>query len=202
MINNPYGLSNDYWKKMTPKSQALYGLIRPMRRCNWSCNFFIKNIERDLESFATDAKSSGGTFTLEPDFQRGHVWSPEKQQAFIEAMLRGTAPMLVRFNCANYGDRSDPGDMNHADMVCVDGLQRITAIRKFVAGEVKPFGFSAKDFDNTEFDQGRMKYTYVVEMYAFTRRKHLLQFYVDLNSGGVVHTEEELARVRALMENT
>lgn len=31
-------------------------------------------------------------------------------------------------------------------------------------------------------------------------RAEVLRWYLQLNSGGVVHTEEELARVRALLE--
>jgi hypothetical protein len=31
-------------------------------------------------------------------------------------------------------------------------------------------------------------------------REEVLQWYLDLNSGGVVHTEEELNRVREMLE--
>jgi hypothetical protein len=44
------------------------------------------------------------------------------------------------------------------------------------------------------------RYTATFEIYAITRRRDLLQFYLDLNAGGTVHTTDELARVRALLK--
>lgn len=33
--------------------------------------------------------AGAGGIDLDPDFQRGHVWTPEKQVAFVEFTLRG-----------------------------------------------------------------------------------------------------------------
>ncbi len=40
---------------------------------------------------------------------------------------------------------------------------------------------------------------WTMEMFNIASRADLLQFYLDLNSGGVVHTDDELARVGQLL---
>ena len=64
---------------------------------------------------------------LNPDFQRGHVWTEEQQIAFVEFMLRGgKSAKVIYFN--------HPGWMDDwkGNMVCVDGLQRLTACMRFI----------------------------------------------------------------------
>lgn len=39
-----------------------------------------RSLERSLGDYNVD---------LDPDFQRGHVWTPEQQSAYIEFRLRG-----------------------------------------------------------------------------------------------------------------
>ena len=45
----------------------------------------------------------------------------------------------------------------------------------------------------------RMGAMWTMEMFNIASRADLLQFYLDLNSGGVVHTDDELARVGQLL---
>ena len=69
---------------------------------------------------------------LNPDFQRGHVWTEEQQIAYIEYLLRGgRSGRDVYFNM--------PGWMVefNGKFVCVDGLQRITACLKFMNDKLK-----------------------------------------------------------------
>ena len=40
---------------------------------------------------------------------------------------------------------------------------------------------------------------WTMEMFNIASRADLLQFYLDLNSGGVLHTDDELARVGQLL---
>ena len=76
----------------------------------------------------------------------------------------------------------------------------MTAVRDFMAGRLTVFdGWTEADLRGTPFDVGR--YTIAVSVYEFGRRADLLQFYVDLNSGGTVHSKEELDRVKALQSN-
>ena len=45
----------------------------------------------------------------------------------------------------------------------------------------------------------RMGAMWTMEMFNIASRADLLQFYLDLNSGGVVHSDAELARVGQLL---
>ena len=74
---------------------------------------------------------------LNPDFQRGHVWTETQQIAYVEFMLRGgKTGRTLYFNCPSWNHPVPEGDYN--EFVCVDGLQRITAITRFVHSQLPP----------------------------------------------------------------
>lgn len=198
-----FGLSDEYWNSLSEKSRALYREFRPLRRSIYAVQNKILHIERTLENLARDAGSQGGELELNPDFQRGHVWTQAKQSAFMEAVIRGTAPMTIRFNCPAWNGSLEKGmveGLNPHSVLCVDGLQRLTAMRDFVAGKFKVFDrYSVEDLEDTSFSFNRMGAMWTMEMFNIASRADLLQFYLDLNSGGVVHTADELARVGQLL---
>lgn len=196
-----FGLNQRYWDQLSDKDRALHRLIRPMPPSSYSVSIHLGYLERCLAEFDKDMKSMGGSFEMCPDFQRGHVWDRQKQIAFVEALLRGNAPTLIRFNCPNWQGGSMPTDIGNNNLVCVDGLQRVTALLAFLRGEIKILGNSvtANDLKGTSFDPSRPGLCLQFQVYSFCYRKDLLQFYIDLNTGGVVHTDEEIARVKALI---
>ena len=198
-----FGLSDEYWDRLSEKDRALYQEFRPLRRSIYAVQNKILHIERTLDQLARDASSQGGELELNPDFQRGHVWTQAKQAAFMEAVIRGTAPLTIRFNCPAWNGSLENGlveGLNPHSVLCVDGLQRLTAMRDFVAGKFKVFGrYSMEDLEDTSFSFNRMGAMWTMEMFNIASRADLLQFYLDLNSGGVVHTDDELARVGQLL---
>lgn len=81
-----------------------------------------------LESILKDYDKDYG-LELNPDFQRGNVWSEEQQIAYVEFFLRGgKTARVIYFNCPSF---NKVVSNNNSPMVCVDGLQRLTAMRKF-----------------------------------------------------------------------
>ena len=194
-------LGEEYVQNMSEKDRALYRLIRPLPGSLYSESLMLCSIHEYFERHRQSVASLGGKVELNPDFQRGHVWNKDQKVAFIEAILRGTAPMKVIFNSLSYRDSRLGGDIPEYDFVCVDGLQRITAVMEFVRGEFRIFGdtMSYEELDGTSFSFKRTRFKFDLYIYAFNRRKDLLDFYVTLNSGGTVHTKEELDRVRALI---
>lgn len=202
--NLKYGLSEEYWGRLSEADRQLYRNIRPMRQAAYTVQNRISGIERTLEDLDRDAKTMGGELELDPDFQRGHVWSQEKQIAFIEAILRGTAPLVIRFNSPGWTGHRNPGSvqgLNPGSIQCVDGLQRLTAMREFVAGKFPVFGqYHMADLEGTAFALSRLNKTWTMEVYDIPTRAELLQFYLDLNTGGVVHSPEEIERVQGLLE--
>lgn len=64
---------------------------------------------------------------LNPNFQRGHVWTREQQIAYVEYRLRGgKSGVDLYFNCSFWFE-GKRGNTGYQAYVCVDGLQRITA---------------------------------------------------------------------------
>lgn len=155
------------------------------RSGSWQCNmgweYFIKWIDENIKE---------SDLQLNPDFQRGHVWTEEQQIAYIEFRLRGgTSGRIVYFNC--------PGWMGSFDgeFVCVDGLQRITAIKRFMNNEIKVFGTYYKEFE----DGLPLDIDIIVNINNLKTKNEVLQWYIEMNDGGTPHTKEEIDRVKQMM---
>ena len=152
---------------------------------------------RYIEHQLLDYASPPSPVDLDPDFQRAHVWSEDQQRRYVEFCLMGGAGSRdILFNCTGWmGDWRGP-------FVLVDGKQRLEAVRKFMRGDLAIFdGHHFGDFVGQLRDH-HAHFTFHVN--DLSTRAEVLQWYVDLNAGGVVHTAEEIAKVRALLakENT
>lgn len=133
---------------------------------------------------------------LNPDFQRGHVWTEEQQIAYMEFLLRGgKTGRDIYFNYPSWHLPVQQGAYN--DYVCVDGLQRITAISRFIDNEIKVFGSFFREYT----DSPRIsKDTIRVHINDLKTKREVLQWYVEMNAGGTPHTDEEIQRVRRMIE--
>ena len=151
----------------------------------------IKRIESFLEELAEDYG-----LNLTPNFQRQRVWTEEQQIRYMEFLLRGgETARVIYFNSPAFGKDSEKGDLDET-VLCVDGLQRLTAIRAFLNNEIKVFGHYYKEFeDNLSID-----YAVKININGLKNEREVIQWYLDFNSGGTVHSEEELNHVRALLE--
>ena len=136
---------------------------------------------------------------LDPDFQRGHVWTKDQQVAFVEYVLRGGKHSLsVIFNQPSLNSVN-------AAYTCVDGLQRLTAIHKFMHDELKVFdGRTCTEMCRAmKRTHGRFpwtKYSFKVNVVHIDSKAELLRFYLELNEGGTPHSKEELDRVHTLLK--
>ena len=132
---------------------------------------------------------------VNPDFQRGHIWDEDRQIAFVEHLLRGgQGSNELRFNCTNW--MRWRGKINR-NMVLVDGLQRLTAIRRFLNGEIGIFdGHYIDEIDNLPLYHVTMSF----RVNDLATRREVLNWYIEINEGGVVHTEDEINRVKELLE--
>lgn len=131
---------------------------------------------------------------LNPYFQRGRVWTVDQQIAFIEFLLRGGKCPPLLFN--------HPGWMKsfEGNFYCVDGLQRISAILDFLAGELPVFnGHYIQDIEGIH----RVLRSTFISLYVNDLKtdQEVLEWYLELNSGGTPHSQEELDRVRRLLED-
>lgn len=198
-MSKPWNVSDSYWSSLSDEHKALYAVVRPQATATYEVDVQLGYVENFLRSQSSDMAAMGGALELEPDFQRGHVWTNEQRVKYVESLLRGCAPRTIMFNCPGWTRGKEPGDIRPHTFQCVDGLQRLTAVRMFMSGELRVFGdLCAADLKGSPFDPAR--YRLKIAVFEFTSRADLLQFYLDLNSGGTVHGTAELDRVRKLRE--
>lgn len=185
----------------------------PFPLAPWGVDVPWGYIERQLADFT---KHEG--LDLDPDFQRGHVWTEDQQRAFVEYMLLGgPAATTIYFACDGFNTAKRSGP------VCiVDGKQRLEAIRKFMRNELAIFmnhqhrkpavwdagpyqehftavrtGCFLSDFtDNLRMTRRETLRFCVADM----NRPTMLRWYIALNAGGTPHTDAEIERVKALLE--
>jgi hypothetical protein len=170
--------------------------IKPFTRdANYRVNIGWSYLEKWIES-----QNEGPLcqINLDPDFQRAHVWDEQKQIRYVEYRLRmGMSGRDIYWNhptWQNFKNQKTPFD---SELVLVDGKQRIEAVRRFMRNEIKAFGYLFNQYT----DKLRMiGVDFVMHVNDLRTRAEVLQWYIDINAGGVAHTEEEINKVKALLE--
>ena len=86
------------------------------------------------------------------------------------------------------------------EMTLVDGKQRLEAVRKFVRNELPVFGGTLlNDFDNPKKLLRSNGAQFEFGVNVLKTRKEILTWYLQINTGGVVHTKAELDKVRGML---
>lgn len=156
---------------------------------NYPLVSLVKYIEEEVETMGLQ---------LNPGFQRGHVWTEEQQIAWIEYHLRGgKSGNTIYLNHPFWRSIREPYATEYRDYVCVDGLQRITAAQRFVHNEIKVFGSYFNEFEDS---MRTLQQTMILNVNDLKTEKEVLQWYVDMNAGGTPHTNEEIDRVKRMIE--
>jgi hypothetical protein len=144
-------------------------------------------LEEHLQGYIEDG------FNMDPDFQRAHVWTEAQQIAFIEYLLRGGKSGLeIYINCPGWG----MGERPKGQFVLVDGKQRLHAALRFLHNEISAFGAYLREY----IDHGLHRASFHFNVNDLRTTTEVLQWYLDLNSGGTPHTSAELERVRGLLQ--
>lgn len=127
-----------------------------------------------------------------PPWQRPAVWSENQQVRFIEGIFLGLG---TGYYVINGRDWDDAGNDSPMSGWLIDGQQRITAIARFVNGEISVFdgtrysdlsiGEQRRRFDNMIFPCMELDYQADEEL--------LKELYRRLNFGGTPHTQADLA---------
>lgn len=176
---------------MTPKYTRFQDIPQFTRGGNYTVDVHWQSVERTLADFDCPPDSP---LELDPDFQRGHVWTKAKQIAYVEFILRGgRSSKVIFFNQPSWNNAG----AKQGPMQLVDGKQRLEAVRQFMRGELPIFGncFAGDFTDSIRLSRGAFLFT----VNDLQTRTEVLQWYLDLNEGGVVHTEAELSKVRDLL---
>lgn len=185
---------------MNSEMQDAINSIRVYQNPVWTSDYRIVSIEQMLSDLAD------GTNGVEmcPDFQRGHVWTREQEVSFVENVLKrvvGRTALTVVFNCPMWQrfETSEECDLENK-IVCLDGLQRLTALINFNNKIVKPFGLTIDELKGTKLQVDNVASRVSVQMFDFQTRRELLQYYLDFNSGGTPHSMSEIMRVREMLD--
>lgn len=185
-------------KECDERNAEIESRIKPVRASSWHSVFSFRRIEAVLIEYGKDY----GGLDLQPDFQRGHKWTEQQQSHFIENAIRGVLPssaFLVQFNCPNFDDGNYEGSLP-LGLQCIDGLQRITAISRFMRGEIKAFDYSVEELHDTKYSLTSGSFLNLnLEIFTYQRRVDVIQHYIDFNSGGTKHEESEIDRVKNLL---
>jgi len=169
-------------------------IIREFPHCEYHINTSVDYLPEQIRQWTTEDVF---TVEIEPDFQRSHVWTEEQQIRFMEFLVRNPNDSKAKslfFNCRNW--RIDYEEENGNVIYLVDGLQRLTAIKRFLNNEIPIYGYYYKEFDSNLF----IRRIYLDIYFNTLNRKEMLQWYIDLNSGGTVHTADEINKVQNLLE--
>lgn len=158
-----------------------FGIVNPV---NYGFVLYVEFINEQIDKY---------DLQLNPEFQRGHVWTEEQQMKYIEFILRGGK--TGRDFYFNWNQKTN-------EYVCVDGLQRTKAFVRFVTGEIMVFGQYYDDFGFTKRVAGYNplpEFQINVYMNHLENKKEILEWYVDMNSGGTPHTNAEIERVKKMI---
>jgi hypothetical protein len=154
-----------------------------------SWGFLLKYYEEHVDSYKLDTN---------PDFQRGYVWTPIQKVRYVEFILRGgQTGRDIYLNSPFWNSHSTPPKNLYNEYVLVDGKQRLDAVLGFLRNELQVFGGSYRqDYtDNMRLTGPSFKW----HVNDLKSRAEVLQWYLDLNTGGTVHSEDEILKVQAML---
>ena len=169
--------------------KPLFSQIKPFISCgHYQVNVGWDYLEKQLSGYFEQG------LNIDPDFQRAHVWNEQQQTAYVEFVLRrGDSSRTLLFNCPGWHAGKTDGEF-----VLVDGKQRLESVRKFLRNELKAFGHTYQQYGDKLYRAGRPDFIFQVN--DLETRAEVLQWYLQLNAGGVVHTKEEIKHVQDLLE--
>lgn len=185
------------------KTKNMAALIKAIPVCPYAIDVAFDEVEHILERYN---RREGG-LQMNPDFQRGHVWNREQQIAYIESFIRGAigdTGRTITLTCSDF-QRERAKDSDLVGFYVVDGLQRLTAVLAFMNDEFHVFndlidGGADKDsFNGTAYQVNRMT-GLRFNVFNMQYKKDVLDYYIALNAGGVVHSKEEIDRVKAMRD--
>ena len=158
--------------------------IPQVTRANYQVNVPWDSLKDCLKRYEENYK-----FNLNPDFQRNFVWTVEQQIAYVEYILKGgISGRDILFNHPNWMG-SFAGSL-----VIVDGKQRIKAVSDFLDDKIYVFGHKYSEYT----DRLTSGTDFIFHINNLKKKNDVLQWYIDLNTGGTVHTVEEIKKVEKL----
>ena len=157
--------------------------------CTYHVNFGLGAVTNFIDQYDVD---------LNPVYQRDYVWSEEQKILFVGAAIEN--PNAVPAFWLNWVSK----DFRRSHSEIVDGKQRLSAIISWMGGKIPavcPCGETVwyKDLDEVDLrniDSGTSLDFNFVEL----NPKEVMKFYIRLNSGGTVHSKDDIEKVRKMID--
>lgn len=178
--------------------------------------FSVRSIQKRFSLPTVTSVNVGGFFRylhslekeygleMNPDFQRDDViecWGLKEKQDFIEFLLSGGECPPIYFNSPVAGGIYTGKDSDMGEtLLCIDGKQRITAMKEFFEDGFGVFGGHLwSEFDDKNAALNNCAFI-SIGVNRLQKRSEVLRWYLELNATGKKHSESELQRVRGLLK--
>ncbi|HFG7030765.1 TPA: DUF262 domain-containing protein [Acinetobacter baumannii] len=175
-------------------------IIQPLPQPKYTCDLMMITARSQLINMAGEDDS---LLVLNPDFQRGHVWTLKQQQFFIECMLRNSLPLAcyqLTFNMPFFASTEEEKiNLRYPGLVCIDGLQRFTAIEDFVTGKFRVFNNQIAFEDTLRSAFSLKNKSFKLNVFENNDPDEIIKLYLSLNTAGTAHSEDEIKRVEKLL---
>lgn len=158
---------------------------------------YVINIDwKYLRSWMADV---GCEVDLNPDYQRGYVWNDFQKKAYIEYILRGGFSGKDIFWNHPAWERNDSNQpFKSYKLELVDGQQRIKTVLEFLDDKIKVFdGSVCSEMGNMRL----IKTGFLFHINNLKTKREVVEWYLAMNSGGSVHTEDDLKIAYDVLKN-
>jgi len=169
-------------------SERLRKVQKSVPICTYQIDTGFRRIEQFLEDYEVN---------MDPVYQRDYVWNLKQKQKFVGACLENHRMIPVFwFNFYKVGQGTN------SPCEVVDGKQRLEAIRGFLRNEysaICPCGevFTAEELLNDPISNRNLSSSITLKMHFIqVEPVDAMQFYLRLNAGGTIHSQEDLDRVK------
>lgn len=184
------------------EDQRILELIKPIRNPARTETIRIRSIKRFVQQLKSEA-----ILNLNPVFQRGKQWDVDRQTKYMENVLRGLvshSTNIIRLNDPSLAFVNNNYIAKDCDLpnetMCIDGLQRFSTMISYMDGELKPFGLTLEEIEASPCGVKANNLSFSVAWHDFQYEYELIDFYRNLNWGGVPHSQEEFIRVNGLYD--
>ena len=164
----------------------------------------FSTVDYDLKYLAPVVRGEGDHhegWDLNPDYQRGAVWTKKQQSQFVGFLLEGGQTPLIFLQFYQKQDNAPLGTKYwELQSEVIDGQQRLRAILDWMDGKIPAELTNEREIwwkDLNECDINSLPTVKVAQLDI--PRAERLRFYIRLNRGGTYHSDSEIQKVRDLL---
>ena len=150
-------------------------------------NYHVNVPWNHIDSFLGNAVA----VNMDPEYQRGYVWSLYQKERYVEYCLRGgKSGRDIYWNCPNWSANVGTTPW-HDTLELVDGKQRLSAVQAFLSNQLRVFGKTLDEYGGPR-QLRSMYHDFVFHVHNLPTQQEVIEWYLGMNTGGSIHTEDDL----------